>query len=96
MCRLDGYETSYWSVLITEVLLAMQSVGICGSDIHFYRHGRVGDYVMKKPLVMGHEASGLVVATGHGVTNIKVGKQCSSLCTSLNCVHNSLAHGLFH
>lgn len=52
----------------------MQSVGICGSDIHFYTHGKVGDYVMEQPMVMGHEASGVVVATGHGVTNVKVGK----------------------
>lgn len=57
-----------------EVLLAMQSVGICGSDIHFYTHGKVGDFVMEKPMVMGHEASGMVVATGEGVTNVKVGK----------------------
>ncbi len=59
---------------IAEVLLAMQSVGICGSDIHFYTHGKIGHYVIEEPMVMGHEACGLVVAIGNGVTNVKVGK----------------------
>ncbi len=52
----------------------MQSVGICGSDIHFYTHGKIGHYVIEEPMVMGHEACGLVVAIGNGVTNVKVGK----------------------
>ena len=59
---------------MAEVLLAMQSVGICGSDIHFYKHGKVGDYVVEQPMVMGHEACGRVVDVGPGVTNLKVGK----------------------
>ncbi|XP_078388765.1 sorbitol dehydrogenase-like isoform X1 [Cetorhinus maximus] len=56
-----------------EVLLKMHSVGICGTDVHFWQHGRIGDYVVKKPLVLGHEASGTVHKLGTGVQNLKVG-----------------------
>lgn len=59
--------------LLAEVLLAMQSVGICGSDVHFYVHGRIGDFVVRSPLVMGHEGSGLVLAVGKGVTHLNQG-----------------------
>ncbi|XP_065900500.1 sorbitol dehydrogenase-like [Dysidea avara] len=56
-----------------EVLLRMQSVGICTSDVHFWTWGRIGDYVVTSPMVMGHEASGCVVAVGDGVKNLQVG-----------------------
>ncbi len=51
----------------------MQSVGICGSDVHYWVAGRIGDFVVKAPMVMGHEASGVVVGVGEGVTNLKEG-----------------------
>jgi L-iditol 2-dehydrogenase len=51
----------------------MQSVGICGSDVHYWVHGCIGDFVVKSPMVMGHEASGLVVDVGEGVVNVKPG-----------------------
>ena len=57
-----------------EVLLAMQSVGICGSDVHYWVEGRIGDFVLHDPMVMGHEASGVVVGVGNGVTSLAVGK----------------------
>ncbi|XP_029623083.1 sorbitol dehydrogenase [Salmo trutta] len=56
-----------------EVLLQMHSVGICGSDVHFWQNGRIGDYVVKKPMVLGHEASGRVVKVGSAVKNLKEG-----------------------
>lgn len=56
-----------------EILLAMRSVGICGSDVHYWVEGRIGDFVLKAPMVMGHESSGLVVEVGDGVTNLKPG-----------------------
>ena len=56
-----------------EVLLSMKSVGICGSDVHFWRAGRIGNFVVESPMVLGHEASGLVVAVGEGVKNLKLG-----------------------
>ena len=52
----------------------MQSVGICTSDVHFWTWGRIGDYVVTSPMVMGHEASGCVVAVGDGVKNLQVGE----------------------
>nr|XP_023650806.1 sorbitol dehydrogenase [Paramormyrops kingsleyae] len=56
-----------------EVLLQMHSVGICGSDVHFWQHGRIGDYVVKNPMVLGHEASGRVVKVGSEVKHLKPG-----------------------
>lgn len=67
------------SFLYSEVLLQMHSVGICGSDVHFWQNGRIGDYVVKKPMVLGHEASGRVVKVGSAVKNLKEGKNCASM-----------------
>lgn len=63
----------------TDVLLAMQSVGICGSDVHYWTHGRIGDFVVTAPMVMGHEASGKVLEVGEGVTRLKAGTVEDSL-----------------
>lgn len=57
-----------------EVLVKVHSVGICGSDVHYYEHGRIGDYVVDSPMVLGHEAGGEVVDRGSGVT-IEVGRR---------------------
>jgi len=56
-----------------EVLLTMHSVGICGSDIHYLKQGRIGDFVVTKPMVLGHEGSGIVAEVGSGVTHLKKG-----------------------
>lgn len=56
-----------------EVRLKIMSVGVCASDLHYYRDGRIGTTVVKDPLVIGHEASGVVDALGEGVTNVNVG-----------------------
>ncbi|XP_050744591.1 sorbitol dehydrogenase isoform X3 [Drosophila biarmipes] len=56
-----------------EVLLAMDSVGICGSDVHYLAHGRIGDFVLTKPMVIGHESAGVVTKLGKKVTTLKVG-----------------------
>lgn len=56
-----------------EVLVKIKHVGICGSDLHYYEHGRIGDFVVEKPIVLGHESSGEVVAVGKKVTTVKVG-----------------------
>src|SRR5471032_1243946 len=57
----------------TDVQVKIHSVGICGSDIHYYQHGRIGPFVVQAPMVLGHEASGVVLAVGKKVTHIKVG-----------------------
>ena len=56
-----------------EVQLAMQCVGICGSDVHYWKHGRIGDFIVKSPMIVGHEAAGVVSALGEGVSHLKVG-----------------------
>uniref|UniRef100_A0A7N8WYC1 Sorbitol dehydrogenase n=1 Tax=Mastacembelus armatus TaxID=205130 RepID=A0A7N8WYC1_9TELE len=56
-----------------EVLLKMHSVGICGSDVHFWQNGQIGHYKVTKPMVLGHEASGRVVKVGAAVRHLKVG-----------------------
>ena len=43
-----------------EVLLRMSSVGICGSDVHYWTHGAIGDFIVKAPMILGHEGSGVV------------------------------------
>jgi L-idonate 5-dehydrogenase len=55
------------------VLLRLGAGGICGSDLHYYREGRVGAFVVREPLVPGHEASGVVAAVGSEVSRVKVG-----------------------
>lgn len=57
----------------TDVLVKVVAVGICGSDVHYYDTGHIGDFVVKKPLILGHESSGIVVATGDDVQNLKRG-----------------------
>ncbi|XP_073715057.1 sorbitol dehydrogenase [Misgurnus anguillicaudatus] len=56
-----------------DVLIQMHSVGICGSDVHYWQHGRIGDFVLKQPMILGHEASGRVVKVGSAVTHLKAG-----------------------
>nr|QBH74066.1 alcohol dehydrogenase [Encarsia formosa] len=56
-----------------EVLIKMGCVGICGSDIHYLVHGKIGDFVVTKPMIIGHEASGTICKIGKKVKNLKVG-----------------------
>ena len=57
----------------TDVLIRMQVVGLCGSDIHYYRTGRIGSQVVQYPFTVGHEGAGIVEAVGDGVTYVKPG-----------------------
>jgi D-xylulose reductase len=51
----------------------MHTVGICGSDVHYYQHGRIGPFIVKEPMVLGHEASGTIIEVGRNVKNLKEG-----------------------
>ncbi|KAG5495012.1 hypothetical protein JKF63_02064 [Porcisia hertigi] len=51
----------------------IHSVGICGSDVHYYEHGHIGPFVVERPMILGHEASGTIVAVGAEVKNLKAG-----------------------
>ncbi|MGD2174356.1 MAG: NAD(P)-dependent alcohol dehydrogenase [Candidatus Brocadiaceae bacterium] len=56
-----------------DVLVAVRAVGVCGSDVHYYEHGRIGDFAVKEPLVLGHECAGEVVEVGPEVQSLSVG-----------------------
>lgn len=56
-----------------EVLVKLEYVGICGSDLHYYETGAIGDYVVEPPFVLGHEPGGIVVEAGKNVKHLKVG-----------------------
>lgn len=56
-----------------EVLVSVAYGGICGSDMHYYHRGAVGDFALRQPMVLGHEISGKIVATGSAVTGLKPG-----------------------
>ena len=56
-----------------EALVKVKVVGICGSDVHYYQHGRIGDFVVTGDLVLGHECAGEVVAVGSAVKTLSVG-----------------------
>jgi L-iditol 2-dehydrogenase len=56
-----------------EVLVKVMAVGVCGSDVHFYEHGRIGKCIADKPIILGHECAGIIVATGHRVSKFQIG-----------------------
>lgn len=58
-----------------EVLIRVHSVGVCGSDVHYYAHGRIGPYVVESPLILGHEAGGEIVAAGSAVAPDRIGRR---------------------
>ena len=58
-----------------EVLIKVAAVGVCGSDIHYYTHGKIGPYVVESPLILGHECSGTIVAVGEGVNPSRIGER---------------------
>ena len=56
-----------------DVRIALRTVGICGSDVHYYTHGAIGQFVVREPMVLGHEASGVVLEVGDAVRHLAVG-----------------------
>jgi len=56
-----------------QVLVKLEYVGICGSDVHYFEYGRIGDFVVNGDFILGHECAGTVEAIGEGVTNVSVG-----------------------
>ena len=80
-CRIHGardlrLEPELAGELAThEVELRLGAGGICGSDLHYYEHGRVGAFQIHEPLIPGHEASGVVARVGAGVTRVAVGQK---------------------
>ena len=60
-----------------EVLVRVRAVGVCGSDTHYYDHGRIGRFVVEAPLVLGHESAGVIEAVGEHVDPARVGQRVS-------------------
>lgn len=56
-----------------QVLVKLEYVGICGSDVHYLEHGKIGDFIVNGDFILGHECAGTVAAVGSGVENLKVG-----------------------
>ena len=56
-----------------DVKVTIRSVGVCGSDVHYLRTGRIGNFVVEEPMILGHEVSGVVAEVGENVTSLSVG-----------------------
>ena len=56
-----------------DVRIGVRNVGICGSDVHYYRHGAIGPFVVREPMVLGHEASGVILEVGSRVRDLTAG-----------------------
>src|SRR5215204_1063610 len=57
------------------VVVKVGAVGICGSDVHYYDHGRIGDYIVEQPMIIGHEAAGTVIDVGAEVDPGLIGQR---------------------
>ena len=56
-----------------DVRIKMHTIGICGSDVHYYTHGKIGNFVVKEPMILGHEASGTIIGAGKNVKTLTFG-----------------------
>lgn len=56
-----------------DVRVAIRKVGVCGSDVHYYTHGKIGPFVVEEPMILGHEAAGVVIEVGEDVSHLAVG-----------------------
>lgn len=56
-----------------DVRIAIHTVGVCGSDVHYYTHGGIGPFIVREPMILGHEAAGTVIETGDEVDHLQVG-----------------------
>ncbi len=71
--KIEYEERDIPAIRDDQVLIQMKHCGICGSDVHYYEHGRIGDFVVREPMVLGHEGAGRVVAVGAAVKDLQVG-----------------------
>ncbi|KZT25627.1 GroES-like protein [Neolentinus lepideus HHB14362 ss-1] len=68
-------ERPQWPPRQNEAQVAVMATGLCGSDLHYYLHGRNGDFAVQAPMVLGHEAAGIVTAVGPGVRHLVPGQR---------------------
>ncbi len=68
-------EVSIPQIGSNEILVKMKRVGVCGSDVHFYLEGSIGSFIVKKPLILGHECAGEIVEIGDEVKTFRIGQR---------------------
>jgi len=71
--KMDIKEISTPKPKSDEVLIELKAIGVCGSDVHYFSHGKIGNFIVKTPYVLGHEAAGIIVQIGNDVKNLKIG-----------------------
>ena len=71
--KLEVGEAPMPKIGADDVLIKVRSVGICGSDLHYYREGAIGDFKVEFPFILGHESAGIVEEVGENVTSLKKG-----------------------
>jgi L-iditol 2-dehydrogenase len=69
------HSTPVPTVDADQVLIEVAAVGVCGSDVHYFHDGRIGDFVVETPMILGHEASGVIVAVGSDVDAGRIGER---------------------
>src|SRR6202162_3168606 len=69
-----------------EVIVRFGAGGICGSDLHYYHEGRVGNFELREPMVLGHEVAGEIVEIGEGVTKVRPGQR-AAVNPTRHCLH---------
>jgi L-iditol 2-dehydrogenase len=60
-----------------QVLVRIQAVGVCGSDVHYFHEMRIGDFVVEEPMILGHESAGTIVEVGADVPRDRIGERVS-------------------
>lgn len=71
--RIEIQDVPYPEVTGRDVVVRIEAVGVCGSDVTYFRVGRIGDWVVNGPIILGHEVSGQVHEIGPDVSQVKVG-----------------------
>ncbi len=71
--KIEFREVEIPKIKADEVLVKMEAIGICGSDVHYYTHGKIGDFVVDFPFILGHECAGKIIGVGSSVTHLMVG-----------------------
>jgi len=76
----------------SEVQVAVQATGLCGSDLHYFYYYRNGDIIVQEPLILGHESSGVVTAVGSSTSNLDIGDRVA-LEVGLPCLECDICRG---
>jgi Threonine dehydrogenase and related Zn-dependent dehydrogenases len=71
--KIELREVEVPKIKPNEVLVKMEAIGVCGSDLHYYSHGKIGNFVVEFPFILGHECAGTIVEVGGNVGHLKVG-----------------------